>query len=202
MKKIILKQEYKGLEDAKFTILTDDKEVGKIEVKGNIYSPKVDAYGYYLDQKFQLHFETLGTTKKHRQYTIIEDDETKGEIYHTIFRKNIFISYEYIKCLYKEHEYTSYDIGLGMKNVYPVYKEDKEIAQIEKDGKVYNDLHEFIIYCLEDELLTVINAIYIYLGSYFITGQKVTKSYAKNYYKTTSKLLLSKYNPNWLEENN
>lgn len=202
MKKIILKQEYKGLEDAKFTILYDDKEVGKIEIKGNIYSPKANAEGYYLEQKFQLQFETLGATKKHRQYTIIEDDKNQGEIYHTVFRKNIFARYEYVECLYKDHEYTSYDIGLGKKSVYPVYKEDKEIAQIEKDGEVYNDLHEFIIYCLEDEFLSVVNAIYIYLTSYFITGQKVTKSYSKNYYKTTSKLLLSKYNPNWLEENN
>jgi len=46
-------------------------------------------------------------------------------------------------------EYNIYSIVLGEKGVCPLYCNEEQIAQIEKDGIIYNDLHNYDIYSID-----------------------------------------------------
>ena len=125
-----------------------------------------------------------------------------GELYQTEFKKNIFSKYYYYKSIYNNKEYNSYNIGLGNKSVNCIYLDDTQIAQIEKESVVYNDLHHFEIYVSDTSysLLSILITCYKYITSYFKPGVKVKKSVTKSFQKTTNKDLRAKYNPEWKEK--
>ena len=55
-----------------------------------------------------------------------------------------------MKQLLNGKEYESYTVGLGSKTVSSVYSVEEQIAQIEKDLTVYNDLHNYNINWLNE----------------------------------------------------
>ena len=85
--------------------------------------------------------------------------------------------------------------------MFLVYNENKQIAQIEKDLTIYNDLHNYKIYSINDTFITVLMCLYGYINSSYKLGEKEIKSVLKGYSKTFNKELLAKYNPNWINEN-
>lgn len=205
MVKLLLKQKIKELYNAEFEILKNNNVVGNVFFDGNIGSMETRITGTFYEKNFSLEFTNKilkGSNKKFRPYNIIENDSVTGEIYQTEFKKNIFSKYNYVKCIYENSEYNSYNIGLGNKGVNCIYINDTQVSQIEKDGTVYNDLHNFEVYIKDNKysLISIIFACYTYVNTCFKPGIKVTKSIVKNYNKTTNKELKSKYNQDWINE--
>jgi len=202
--KLILKQKNKELFGANFEIIENENIVGYISLKGKVGTMEVSLDGNLYDRYFKLNclneFKT-GNSKKFRPYNILENENIIGQIYETEFKKNIFSKYSYDKCFYKEQEYNLYSIGLGEKAINVLYKDNTQIAQIEKDGTIYNDLHNYDIYSIDKEntFISVLMSCYMYIITCYKPGVKITESVKKVYSKTTNKDLVSKYDPNWIK---
>lgn len=202
--KLILKQKNKELFGANFEIVENENIVGYISLKGKVGTMEVSLDGNLYGRYFKLNclneFKT-GNSKEFRPYNILENENIIGQIYETEFKKNIFSKYSYDKCFYKEQEYNLYSIGLGEKAVNVLYKNNAQIAQIEKDGTIYNDLHNYDIYSIDKEstFISVLMSCYMYIIACYKPGVKITESVKKVYSKTTNKDLISKYNPTWIK---
>lgn len=203
MKKILLKQKNKEMYSAEFEFLENDSAIGQAFIKGKLGSMDAIVDGTFHSKNFSLKFANKvlpGSNKKFRLYNIIENKNITGEIFQTIFKKNFFSKYEYIKCNYNEEEFKLYLIGFGDKQVCVIYKNDVQISQIEFSNVIYNDLHDYIIYIKDDDntFISILLTCYLYIVGKFKPGIKVTKSVVKYYQKDSNKDLISKYNPDWI----
>ena len=202
---LLLKQQSKDLFNGKFDILSKNEVVGTISFEGKLGSVEANFIGTLFGKEFSLNCvnEILtGSNKKFRPYNIIENNAIVGEVYQTERKKNIFSKYDYIKCFYNQKEYNLYSIGLGEKGVCSLYCNEEQIAEINKDGIIYNDLHNYDIYSIDQNsaLIAVLMSCYMYVMACYKPGVKVTESVKKNYSKTTNKELISKYNPEWINK--
>lgn len=203
VKKILLKQKSKEMYSAEFEILENDNVVGQAFIKGKLSSMEAIVDGTFHNKNFSLRFSNkvlTGSSKKFRPYNIIENENLTGEIFQTVFKKNFFSKYEYIKCNYNKEEFKLYSIGLGDKSVCVIYKNDIQISQIEFSNVIYNDLHDYTIYIKDDDniFISILLNYYLYVVGKFKPGVKVTKSVIKYYQKDFNKDLISKYNPDWI----
>lgn len=75
------------------------------------------------------------------------------------------------------------------------------IAQIDKPCEIYNDLHHYTIYAVDQDAaeISALFAAYMYINASFEPGQKVKQSYTKCTSITLNKTLKQKYNPDFKE---
>ena len=203
MKEILLKQKNKEMYSAEFEILENDSVIGQAFIKGKLGSMEAIVDCTFHNKNLSLKFANkilTGSSKKFRPYNIIENENITGEIFQTVFRKNFFSKYEYIKCNYNEEEFKLYSIGLGDKSVCVIYENDIQISQIEFSNVVYNDLHDYTIYIKDDDniFISILLNYYLYVVGKFKPGVKVSKSVVKYYQKDSNKDLISKYDPDWI----
>lgn len=203
--KLLFKQKNKDFFSAEFDILENDNIIGKIFLKGKMSSIKVSLNGQVYGNEFTLKYANKilsGTNKRFFPYNILKDNNIVGEIFHTEFKKNIFSKYEYTKCIYNRKEYNLYSMVLGTKGISVLYHDDIQLAQIEKDRTVYNDLHNFNIYSVDREsaFISILMSCYKYITIYYEPGIKIIKSIKKSYSKTFNKDLLERYNPDWIKK--
>lgn len=205
MKKILLKQKNKEMYSAEFEILENDSVVGQVFINGKVGSIDAIVDGTFYNKNFSLKFANKvlpGSNKKFRPYNIIENKNITGETFQTVFKKNFFSKYEYIKCNYNEEEFKLYSIGFGDKQVCVIHKNDIQISQIEFSNAIYNDLHDYTIYIKDDDntFISILLTCYLYVIGKFKPGVKVTKSVVKYYQKDSNKDLISKYDPDWISK--
>lgn len=205
MKKILLKQKNKEMYSAEFEILENDSVVGQVFINGKVGSTDAIVDGTFHNKNFSLKFANKvlpGSNKKFRPYNIIENKNITGETFQTVFKKNFFSKYEYIKCNYNEEEFKLYSIGFGDKQVCVIHKNDIQISQIEFSNAIYNDLHDYTIYIKDDDntFISILLTCYLYVIGKFKPGVKVTKSVVKYYQKDSNKDLISKYDPDWISK--
>lgn len=205
MKKILLKQKNKEMYSAEFEILENDIVIGQVFIKGKLGSMEAIIDGTFHNKNFSLKFANkilAGSSKKFRPYNIIENENITGEIFQTVFRKNLFSKYEYIKCNYNEEEFKLYSIGFGDKSVCAIYKNDIQISQIEFSNVIYNELYDYTIYIKDDDnaFISILLNFYLYIVGRFQPGIKVIKSVVKYYQKDFNKDLIAKYNPDWINK--
>lgn len=198
-------QKNKNLFEANFEIISNDNILGEINVKGKLESMEVSLNGIYNNIPFEFKYNggVLFKTKdkKYRPYQIIKNNDTIGEIYQTNKKTGLFSNYDYNTLFYNNNIYNEYGVGLGNESKCPIYLNDIQVAQINKDSIVYNDLHNYKIYIKEDKysFISIIFACYMYINAGFKPGIEVKKSVVKYYNKTTNKELNSKYNPEWVK---
>lgn len=205
MKKILLKQKNKEMYSAEFEILENDSVVGQVFINGKVGSIDAIVDGTFHNKNLSLKFANKvlpGSNKKFRPYNIIENKNITGETFQTVFKKNFFSKYEYIKCNYNEEKFKLYSIGFGDKQVYVIHKNDIQISQIEFSNVIYNDLHDYTIYIKDDDntFISILLTCYLYVIGKFKPGVKVTKSVVKYYQKDSNKDLISKYDPDWISK--
>lgn len=203
--KLILKQIEKDLFSANFEILQDNNIVGNVSLKGELVTNEACLVGTLYGKTFELNCVSkffAGSNEKFRPYNILENNDVVGEIYQTEFKKNIFSKYEYDKCIYNQKEYNLYSVGLGEKIVDMLYQDNIQIAQIEKEGTIYNDLHVYDIYSINEDsaFIAVLFSCYMYVIACYKAGEKVVQSVKKTYNKTLNKELIAKYNPDWTQK--
>lgn len=165
--------------------------------------------GKLFDREISLSFEEKSVIINEinnccRPCLIIIDGIKKGIIYQYTEKSGLFSNYSYYKMEYKENLYEMYPIGFGKEGAKnPVYLGKKQIAQIEKDFEVINDLHNFRVFSVDDvsALISILFSCYMYTISFYKHGIKVSISKEKNYSKTKNKALLEKYNPNFKSNN-
>ena len=201
---LLLKQKNKDLYSGEFEIIDNNQVIGNIYFKGQLGSMEVSLNGSFYDKSFFFFFVNKffpGPKKNFRPYNILENNNVVGNIFQSIIKNTLFLRSYYHLCTYNNKEYISYPIGLGKKTISAIYCDNTQIAQIEHDNTVYNDLHNYTIYCesRDTAFISILIACYTYIIKAYKAGQKVISSKVISFDKTTNKYLLEKYNPNFVD---
>lgn len=191
---------------ADFVVEIDGKLYGEVHVDGDFVTGRGFVVGNYNGTKFQLTPQTLGIIengKKYKPHTINIDDKLVGGVYQTTVSTGLFSSMDYHYMNLYEKAYELYGIGLGKDGFANcLYWHDEQLAEINTDMVIYNDLHHYHICAKkeDDVLLCILYCMYMYVLTAFHPDRKVVKSVEKHYSKSTNKKLLAKYNPDFKKE--
>lgn len=195
----------KDLFSAEFKIFRNSEEIGSFSLEGKINSMEADVVGQINGESFKMHHGKLDDIEVRfpfRPYIINESNIDRGTVYQTKYNGGLFKKFDFHQMKRNGIIYDLFPIGFGNEgSKSPIYQESKQIAQIDKDCIVYNDLHKYRIYA-EDEhasQIAIFFAIYMYVNAGFKPGEKVVSSTVKVVSITTNKALKEKYNPTFME---
>lgn len=190
----------KDLFAASFVVKRGSAQVGNFSLKGRLGSMEANISGKLFEHSFDMCFgksDNIDVARPFRPYIIDENGIQNGVVYQTKFNGGLFKKFDYHQMKKSGITYDLFPIGLGKDgSKSPIYQDNAQIAQIEKDCIVYNDLHTYKIFA-KDEFsseIAVLFAIYMYINAGYRAGEKAITSTVKVVTKTTNKLLLEKYN--------
>lgn len=193
----------KELFSSKFTIKRGNQHIGSVFLSSKICSRGISIEGDLFGNHFFMEFGPFDTDiQVFRKYIFKNDNGITGVVYQTKSKDNFFIKYDFIQMVTSNCVFNYYPISFGeLGGKCPIYFNDRQVAQVDKDYIVYNDIHNYRIYAYNDFFakIAVLFAVYSYANSYYKPGIKVKSSYCKYLFKTKNKLLLSKYNSNFVD---
>lgn len=194
----------KDLFSASFVVKRGDVQVGCFSLQGNMGSMEAKISGKLFEQDIEMQYgktNDVGAAYSFRPYLINENGIYNGVVYQTKYNGGLFKKFDYQQMKNAGVTYDLFPISFGNEgSKSPIYKENTQIAQIEKDCVVYNDLHIYKIFAL-DELsseIAVLFAIYMYINAGYKPGEKAVSSTVKVISTTTNKLLKEKYDPTFI----
>lgn len=125
-----------------------------------------------------------------------------GRIYMRASNNFFLFQYLFYEMCFDGITYNMYGVGLGKEGMkFPIYIDEKQIALIEKDPTVRNNLDQYSILMKDDSNLEAVWLLCSYLDliEYANRGEIVKKYTEKTYAITTNKELKSKYDPHFKE---
>lgn len=177
-----------------------------IAIDGTIEITMEDTGTYMMRLRYSKELGNIARNDEdriHIPYEIYDADQHMiGDIAQKQIKRGIFNRFEFFEMNYQNCTYQLYAIGLGKEgNKFPIYKDDIQIALIEKDCIVYNNLDEYRIYAIDDSssFITFVFGLYIDVLMYGNRGEKMKESVQKTYNLSTNKELKSKYDPAFIE---
>ncbi len=202
---IELKQINKELFSSRFVINRGKNEIGTVFLKGELGSMEADIFVDFNGTKIEMRHGRDKTidVKAFRPYLISQNDEHIGTVYQTQYNGGIFKKYDFHQMVKAGLTYDLFPIAFGDDGVKcPLYLASEQIAQIEKDNIVYDELHNYRIYSKDENagLLSLLFCMYMYVNACYKPGVKVVESKVKNNFVTKNKMLLEKYNPAFKEK--
>ena len=185
-------QTKKDLYSADFNIICDGSVIGNAFLNGNMSS-------VFADWNIQLCDDVIHL----RKMEIIINGESTGVVFQKKKKKSFFREYSVHHVIYNEKElFSLYPIGFGKEgSKSPVYLEtggkSLQVAQINKDSTVYDDLHVFRCYVLEQKhaMTIVLFCALMYTMGCYRPGEKTIRGTKTTCSVTLEKELLSKYDP-------
>ncbi len=185
-----------------FQIVRGSKQIGGTYLRGRLGRREATWDIRFLDCAFQLSYcgGFFSSAKRFRPYKIVQNHEDIGCIYQTVSSDKLRDSFTYQTMEYDGDTYDLFPIGFGEEGVRcPVYSNQKQIAQIEKSNEVYNALHSYRLYAMDEESMipAVFFCSHMYLLGCYEPGRKVIKSVEKNFNMTKNGILLAKYDKNF-----
>ncbi len=188
---------------SEFQILRGNKQIGDMSLKGGLGRREVTWNIQLYDQLFHMDYcgKLFSSAKKFRPYTITTSNTDRGCIYQTVTADKKKNSFTYHYMMYDDKVYKLYPIGFGEEGAHcPIYSDQGQIAQIDKSGLVYNELHHYRLYAIDENstLLAILFCSYMYTVGCYEPGVKVTKSVRKNFTITKNTILLAKYDMNFV----
>lgn len=168
-----------------------------------------EALTYKTQYKFREQMGNIGKKIEDKKFIPFEIYNGYGEQCGLIFQKEtggFFLSrYPYYEMQLNNLVYTLYAVGMGKEGMkFPIYREEKQVALIEKSYEVHNNLDQYRSYALttDDNMAACLLCLYIDSLMYSNRGQVVQSSVQKTYKITTNKELKSKYNPDFIRNIN
>lgn len=195
-----LVQKNKDLFAAQFVIKRAAEQIGEASLQGRMGSMEAAIRGTFYNIDFEMTFDrrnALGK-KMFRPYLLKQGGMEVGSVYQTIHKEGMFKSYEYHHMVKDGMLYDLFPIGFGDEGgKCPIYLDCEQIAQVEKDCVVYNDLHNYRIFAADENaaFIAVLFCMYMYVNACYRPGEKAVSSKVKSVSVTTNKLLKEKYNP-------
>lgn len=197
-------QTKKELFGASFEAESEGNVFGKISFKGRIGSIDgvwtIECFNQTIVLSPKNKFFQISSAKKYRPYTVFINEEERAEIYQTFIRTGGLSRAEYHTMRFGECEYNLFSISLGEEGCKsPIFENDVQIAQVDKACLVYNDLHHFEIFSLNQDkvIIALIFCCYMYTLGCYNAGEKSYKSVSKFVSVTKNEFLKSKYDPNF-----
>lgn len=177
-----IKQKSKELFVAEFDIIENEKNIGKISVKGKLNSFNPTVLIEFKDKKISMEPKLKWINGKSRFYKIMSNNNEYGAIYEKKHKIG-FLTWKYIPTLeINGTEYEMGSVGVGESDLEGLVKTDKGY-----NLTIYNEMYNYNIKCKDDvdeALRTIILTIYKYGIVYFKSGQKMTNSVRKVYLST------------------
>lgn len=137
--------------------------------------------------------------KSHIPYKIVDSNsELCGSICYRMSDGFFLLRYSYYELSMNNRTYDIYAVGMGKDGMkYPVYLNGRQVALVEKDCLVRNNLDNYTIYAVDESSnwIAWIFCSYLDMISYANRGKVAVKSTKVNYTITTNKELKNKYNP-------
>lgn len=112
----------------------------------------------------------------------------------------LFSSISYTELHLYDRVFHIYEIGLGKEGMkYPVYEGGAQIAQIEKDPVVYDNLDAYTLCSLDDfgELAALLTALFLDFHDYRNAGERARGQKSVQYVYTRKQEVLAKYDPSF-----
>lgn len=198
-------QTSKELFSAEFRIIENGLQIGSFYLKGSLGSMEAEIFFEFKGIRFKLvnkRLKGINTGVVFRPYIIYSyNNESAGYVYQTEVKLGLFKGYSLRKMDFGGRSLELYCVGMGKDGYkFPIYEGEKQIAEIDKGCVVYNELHEYRLYAV-DEASAMISAMlcaYLYVSGPYTPGEKVTRSVVKSSTVTTNKLLKAKYNPDFV----
>lgn len=190
----------KDLFSANFLINRGANQIGSFSIQGRLGSMEASITGEILEQRFGMNFGKLDDVEvshPFRPYLLSENGIVDGMVYQTKYKGGVFKKFDYHQMKKGGITFDLFPIGFGNEgSKSPIYLGNKQIAQIEKECIVYNDLHDYRIYVKDDyaSKIAIFFTIYMYVNASFKPGEKIVSSTVKVVSVTTNKLLKEKYN--------
>lgn len=196
--RIFVKQRSRNLYKAELDVIIGQETVGRIFVKGSMWTPKSKVYVEINERTFYLHAKRSAAKRGLEDwwpYAIELDGEGReiGEIFQA-FDKVGNYGYQYAEINYAE--YKMYPIGYGEEGAKnPVYMGDMQVALVSKPAVIYDDMYEFDIVVRDEQYIeaAVIFTAYVYTSAFFKPGTVMKKGWKKTITVTEKENLLSKF---------
>lgn len=195
----------KDLFAASFVVKRGSAQVGNFSLKGRLGSMEANISGKLFEHSFDMRFgksDNIDVARPFRQYIIDENGVQNGVVYQTKFNGGLFKKFDYHQMKLNGMIFDLFPIGFGNEgSKSPIYNGKEQIAQIEKDCVVYNDLHKYRIYAVDTfaSQIAIFFCVYMYINAGYKPGEKVVHSEVKVMSTTTNKLLKEKYNPEFIK---
>ena len=189
---------------AEFVLKSGEHVLGEFSLSGQLGDREGLITGHAGADKIMMSAasEDDGAEKKaFRTYGIWRNDVAVGKIRQRESEGSLFHKYYYLELELPEASFSLYSIGLGHEGaVFPLYIGDRQIAQLEKDCIMFNDLHSFRIYCAseEDGAIAAMFCLFMYVNGGYKPGKKSLRFKSSVLGLTTNKELLDKYDPDFL----
>lgn len=187
-----------------YDLIKNNAVIAKATLSDNLTGyGQLDFDAYFEKAKFRMCYmpltETVMQAKSVKIYSIYEIFDCCGNKIGQVSSQGVKM-FDYICVEYKNYTFNIYTVGLGSEGIkYPVYYNTQQVALIEKDCVVKNNLDEYSITSIDEftGYIAYIAALFIDETAYANRGEKVKKSTQKYYLKTTNKELKAKYNPDF-----
>ena len=127
-------------------------DITKIECDAVVNAANIT--GKLFEHSFEMRFgksDIIEMAHPFRPYIIDKNGVQNGIVYQTKFNGGLFKKFDYHQMKKAGITYDLFPIGLGTDgSKSPIYQDNSQIAQIEKDCVVYNDLHTYKIFAQDE----------------------------------------------------
>ena len=191
-------QQSKDLYAASFSISHNGYNIGQLNMKGKLGSKEGVWQGTVMGRSVVMQLDKSGTG--FRPYSIKVDGNIVGSVSQMTVKTGLFSSYQYHQLVYNGTSYQLYAMCLGKAgSASSLYCGQQQLAEINKDATVYNDLHNYEVFALDEHsaFICMLLCCYMYVRGCYRPGEKVTSSVVTSVGITTTKALKEKYNPNF-----
>lgn len=195
-----LTQTKKELFSAYFVIERGSEKIGEVVLKGKAGTMEADISGMFREQNFEMSYgkSRYLEEKAFRPYILRQEKTEIGSVYQAQHKISFFKNIDFIRINKTGILYDLFPIAFGDEGgKSPIYCGSQQIAQIEKECIVYDDLHHYEIYAVDEKAgwIALLFGMYMYVNACYKPGVKAYSSKSKTFSVTKEPYLLEKYNP-------
>ena len=197
---------------ASFQLILDGNQYGTAEIANNVTFGGSCRINLSNGSSYTLAYDTaerlsgIGKSAPNKNlipYKIINSNNEKCGLISIKETGGFFLKrYSYCELTLNEITYTIYTVGLGKHGIkYPFYIGERQIAQVEKDVVVKDNLDTYKVYAVDEQaaFIAFLFSLHTDMVSASNRAQVVTSSVEKSYLITMNKELKQKYNPDFIK---
>lgn len=197
-----LRQLTKDLFAAEFALYRGDGKIGTVTLKGKMGHREAVINGIFCHTQFEMRYgkNKYVASKPFRPYKISINGDNTGVVYQAEQKTGLFQSRSFHQMVRNGQTYDCYAVAIsGESTKHPVYCGSRQIALVESDRVIRDDLFHFRIYAKDesDSLTALLFSLYMYVNACYKPGVKVTQSVSASSFVTKDPFLLDKYNPDY-----
>ena len=195
-----IEQTSKKAYKAEFRVLSEGHIVGSAVFTGRMASMEGIWNINIMGRQFGMERTRKVSEKSFRPYALSISGSPCGNVYLTEYKTGFFKPVvSHYRLNINGHKTDLFPVECGDIVNYPVYYMDKQIALVEKQLTVYDDLHVFDVFALDENsaISAVLICFYMYSLAFYKAGEVPIKTVSKAYFVCKEKELLAKYDPDF-----